>query len=320
MIRLRKTIKPQNPIFIAAWPGMGNVSLKAAIFLKEKLKAVPFADFDIREFFYPTDVLIEEALIKVPSLPEAKFYYWNDKNEKNDLIIFISDAQPQQEKIISYAQKILDFISKLNVKMVFTFAAMPLPIDHLQKPAVWFSAANKQLLEQFKGFNIKPLTTGAISGLNGLFLGLAKEYKLPGICLLGEIPLYTIQIENPKASLAVLEVLKNVLNLDIDLNELQLASKVMEEEIENLIDYLKRPEEHEKPISYEEIDKIRKTLAAQSKIPNSAKKKIEELFSSALKDIAKAIELKKELDSWNVYKEYEDRFLDLFRKKEKKDN
>ncbi len=299
---------------------MGNVSLKATTFLKDKLKAVSFADFETEDFFSPTDVLIEDALVKVPRAPQAKFYFWQNKAAKNDLIIFLSDAQPAQDKILPYAKEILDFISKFNVKMVFTSAAMPLPIDHFRKPQVWVTATNKQLFEQFKKYNCQPLTTGVISGLNGLFLGLAKERKFPGVCLLGEIPLYTIQIENPKASLAVLEVLTQAFAIDIDLNELQLASKMMEGEIESLIDYLKKPEEHEMPISDEEIDRIRKTLAAQSNIPLSAKNKIEELFSLAEKDITEAAELKKELDSWNVYKEYEDRFLDLFRKKEKKDN
>jgi proteasome assembly chaperone (PAC2) family protein len=321
MIKIIKAVKAKDPIFIAAWPGMGSVSIKAAAFLKDALKAVDFADFDAEGYFSPSDVTIEEAVVKIPASPQAKFYYWQNKSGKNDLIIFISEAQPPQEKILDYAQKILEFVLTFKVKMVYTFAAMPLPIDHLQKPQVWCAATHKRLIEQFVRFNAKALTTGAISGLNGLFLGQAKEYKLPGVCLLGEIPLYTVQIENPKASLAVLEVLKKAISIDVDLNELQLASKIMEEEIEHLIDYLKQLlEEHEKPISEEEIDKIRKTLAAQSKIPESAKKKIEELFNLAKNDIAKANELKKELDIWNVYKDYEDRFLDLFRIKEKKDN
>ncbi|MDP2938634.1 MAG: PAC2 family protein [Candidatus Omnitrophota bacterium] len=321
MIKIQRNIKAKNPIFIAAWPGMGSVSLKAAIFLKEKLKAFPFAEFEAKDFFYVSDILIEDTLVKVPTFPQAKFYYWQNKKGKNDLIIFISEAQPSPDKILPYTKEILDFISTFKVRMIYTFAAMPLPIDHLQKSQVWVTATHKGLAEQFKKFNVKPLTTGMISGLNGLFLGLAKEQKFSGFCLLGEIPLYTIQIENPKASLAVVEVLNKELNLEIDLNELQLAGKIMEEEIEHLIDYLKHPlDEHEKPISDEEIEKIRKTLAAQSRIPESAKKKIEELFNQSHKDITKAADLKKELDSWNVYKEYEDRFLDLFRKKEKKDN
>ncbi len=321
MIKVLKNISPKNPIFIAAWPGMGNVSLKAATFLKDALKATAFADFAAEGFFFPTEIAIEKAVVKMPPSPQARFYYWQNKSGKSDLIIFISEAQPPQDKIIPYTERIFDFISRFKVKMVFTFAAMPLPIDHLQKSQVWVSATHKSLVEQFKKYNALPLTTGAISGLNGLFLGLARGHKFPGVCLLGEIPLYTIQIENPKASLAILEALKKTINLDLDLNGLQLATKIMEDEIENLIDYLKEPrEEHEKPISDEEIDRIRKTLAAQNKIPDSVKKRIEELFVLSQKDITKAIELKKELDSWSVYKDYEDRFLDLFRKKEKKDN
>jgi hypothetical protein len=50
------------------------------------------------------------------------------------------------------------------------------------------------------------------------------------------------------------------------------------------------------------------------------KEKIEKLFEQAKADIAKANELKTELDKWNVYKEYEDRFLDLFGKKKDKGN
>jgi Uncharacterized protein (ATP-grasp superfamily) len=121
--------------------------------------------------------------------------------------------------------------------MIYTFAAMPLPIDHLRKPQVWVAASAKQIIEQFRKFNCQPLTSGTISGLNGLFLGLAKEYKFSGACLLGEIPLYTIQIENPKASLAVLEVLLQAIGINIDLNDLKIAEKIMEEEIESLIDY-----------------------------------------------------------------------------------
>jgi len=52
----------------------------------------------------------------------------------------------------------------------------------------------------------------------------------------------------------------------------------------------------------------------------SIKEKIEELFSLAKSDNLKAAELKSELDKWNVYKEYEDRFLDLFKKSDGKNN
>ena len=43
---------------------------------------------------------------------------------------------------------------------------------------------------------------------------------------------------------------------------------------------------------------------------------IERLFEQALQDRSKAYELKRELDRLEVFPEYEDRFLDLFKKPE----
>ena len=95
----------------------------------------------------------------------------------------------------------------------------------------------------------------------------------------------------------------------------------MENEINKLLDYLKVPtQQGQGPIGEEEIEKIKKTLSSLTKLPASVKERIEKLFQEAEKDISKAPEIKVELDKWNVYKEYEDRFLDLFRKNKEKGN
>jgi transcription antitermination factor NusG len=95
----------------------------------------------------------------------------------------------------------------------------------------------------------------------------------------------------------------------------------MENEISKLIDFLKIGSMAQPaPIGEEEIEKIKRALSQLTKLPASVKEKIEKLFSQARTDIAKANELKAELDKWNVYKEYEDRFLDLFKKAEDKGN
>jgi predicted ATP-grasp superfamily ATP-dependent carboligase len=85
----------------------------------------------------------------------------------------------------------------VKVDKIIGFAAMPVPIEHTQEPGVWFTASDKELVDDLKKYNLHMMTEGQISGMNGLFLGLAKEKGFKGICLLGEIPLYTIHIDNP---------------------------------------------------------------------------------------------------------------------------
>lgn len=318
----KKKPRLKNPILVAAWPGMGDVALKAALYLKDKLQAVEFAEMAAGDYFHPSGVWIDNSVIHPPQQPIGKFYFYKNQKEGPDVVIFISDTQPFIEKGYAYAQEIVEFAVSLKVKMVYTFAAMPLPIEHTQVPGVHVAATKKDIFEIFANMDVKLMLTGQISGLNGLILGVAKEKGLEGVCLLGEIPLYTIQIENPMASMAALSVLAQALHIPLDLSDLQKRADQINQEIEHLIDYLKNPQEQEeeKPIDEKEIDILKKGLSESASLPDSAKQRIAELFKQAKRDLSRAIELKKELDNWNVYEQYEDSFLDLFKKPPKKQN
>ena len=317
-IYLTITKKPRlrKPILSCAWPGMGEVAFKLGTYLRDTIKMEEFATLEAPELFPPTGIWIEKNLIQLPKSGVGKFYFHKSKSAACDVILFLSDAQPLLEHSVEYCKKILSVSRELKVKRVITFAAMPQAIDHTAAPEVWYSATSKEIVDELKNLNIglKVLVSGQVSGLNGLFLGIAKEQAMEGICLLGEIPLFAIQIENPKGSLAILEKLAKILKIEVDETGLREQVKFMEQEIDKLINFIQSPEQYSGPISQEEIEKIKKSLSLGTKLPQSARIKIEKLFSEAKQNIVKATELKKELDAWNIYKEYEDRFLDLFKK------
>jgi len=315
MIKSILSPRLKSPVMICAWPGMGEVAIKAALYLKENLAFKEFARLETPEYFEPSGVLVKNGVLDLPKLTGGVFYFYKNPKKDNDIILFISDAQPNLGNSVHYAEEIIAFAEKQKVKRMYTFAALTVPIDHTQNSKVWMAAASKKLLEGFKDLNIKTLNEGQISGLNGLILGIAKSKNIEGACLLGEIPIYTIQIENPKASLVMLETLNTHLGLGLNFDALKEKVKFVEEEINKLIGYIKGELPANMPLSEEEIERIKKELAAFTKLPESARKKIEELFKLAAGDLTKATELKNELDTWSVFKDYEDRFLDLFRKK-----
>ncbi|MBI4706846.1 MAG: PAC2 family protein [Candidatus Omnitrophica bacterium] len=319
-IKITKRPRLRKPYLIIAWPGMGEVAFKAVTFLVENLKAEEFAEIIPEEFFYLTGSVIKDGVLSVPQMPQNKFYFWKNKNGKNDLIIFLSNAQPDLMKAEEYSRRIIEFARLYKVDTVVGFASMPQPIEHAHEPGVWYTSTSAELNTFLKKYNFRNLSEGQISGMNGLFLGIAKREGLNGFCLLGEIPLYTIQIENPRASLAVLGAFAKIFGIQLDLSSLKEQAYVMENEINKLLDYLKLGPQGMGPIGEEEIERIKKTLGQLTKLPLSVKEKIEKLFSAAKGDLAKASELKVELDRWNVYKEYEDKFLDLFRKAKGKSN
>jgi hypothetical protein len=332
---ISKKLRLKKPYLIAAWPGMGEVAFKAANYLVEELKAIEFANIKSEEFFYLSGSAVSKGLLDLPDLPQGKFYYWKNpatrrggsaknfggKVASNDLIIFLSNAQPDLSKADSYSKIIISLAKSLKVESVVSFASMPQATDHNQESHLWFAATDKKMKESLAKFNFNELADGQISGMNGLFLAMAKKAGLKGFCLLGDIPLYTIQIENPKACVAVLEGLGKVLNITINLQPLKDQARSMMVEINKLLDYLNLGASGQSaPIGEEEVELIKKTLSQLTKLPVSVKEKIEKLFEESRIDILKANELKVELDKWNVYKEYEDKFLDLFRKNNDKGN
>jgi hypothetical protein len=146
---------------------------------------------------------------------------------------------------------------------------------------------------------------GHISGLNGLMLGYAGERGIGSVCLLATMPQYAIGLPNPRATKAIIEALQKTLRFNISLEELDELAHDMDEKMalieEKVKDVFTMDKEDAGPVG------------SGKKVPEYIMDKVEKLFQEARLDRAKAIFLKKELDRWDLYKVYEDRFLDLFR-------
>lgn len=318
MVKQLSNPRLKNPIFIAAWPGMGEVAFRSAMFLKEAMNFKVFAKIEAHDFFKPAAVSVEKGIVSIPNPPAGLFYYYKGR-EGPDIVIFLGQAQPPLEHAEAFSEAVVNFVKKYKPALILTFAAKPESIDHKKSPSLWLAATHAPVLNRFKKTKVKALRKGHVSGLNGIILGVAKNKGLKGACILAEIPFYTVQIENPKATAAVLELVSAYFEIKINIASIWKRAKFIEKEIDKLIRYLKGEAKPEgpTPLSEEDVNRIKKDLAAYTKVPQSAREKIEELFKKANKNIAAAGELKRELDGWNAYAEYEDRFLDLFRKEDR---
>lgn len=309
-IRLYKEPKLRDPYLIAAWPGMGYVALGVAGYLSKKLEAERLGEIEPFDFFYQANVLFKDSVVEIPKLPENKFYYWKNEAAENDLIIFLGEAQPPAEKGYELADRVLDVAELFGVKRIYTSAATLTNINHTKEPKVFGVANHASLVKYLKNYDVVSMGEGHISGLNGLLLGVAKERGIKGVCLLGEIPVYAVQIQNPRSSAAILNILTRMLSVQIDMSELGELAQQTEAKLSKLIEQLRQSGP---PVNQETIEGI-KGETSEPEVPQSARRKIERLFKEAERDRSKAIELKAELDRWGLFSEYEDRFLDLFKR------
>ena len=75
MIKEINSPRLKSPLFIAAWPGMGEVAYRGALFLKEVMGFKMFAKLEAGRFFKPAAVVVEKGIINLPAIPAGFFYY-----------------------------------------------------------------------------------------------------------------------------------------------------------------------------------------------------------------------------------------------------
>jgi hypothetical protein len=298
---------------VAAWPGMGNVALTAVNYLKDKLGATALGELTSADFFAPTGALVANQIILPPERPNNQFYYFSSPQCKNDILFFVGSVQPLPHREYEFAVELLRIAKLWGVTLVLTTAAAPSDMNYKDSPRVFAVPNDASLLKKLMEYKVHFMSEGNIAGLNGLLISAARNSGLDGICLLGEIPFFTAQIEFPKAAIKVLDILTKLLGVKIDLVDLELYAAKKEKEIAPLAAILSRstPEAEKEGVEEEKI-----VPDSEKDVSRATRAKIEKLFRDAETDgnYKTKMMLKEELDRWGLFEEYQDRFLDLFRK------
>ena len=311
-----------HPWLVAVWPGMGHVALSAGYYLMSKLGMSQFAELSTEGVFDVDAAIVKKGLIQPPHLPRSRLFSWKAPAGGRDMIVFIGESQPQLGKF-EFCRQLIDFSHQHGVQRVFTFAAMATDMQPGSEARVFAAATDQSLLDELQSLgndgasNLQLLEDGHVGGLNGVLLAAAIENRMPGVCLLGEMPHIFIQTLYPKASLAVLRLFTKLAAIDLDLAELAQHAEATEHRLANLVQELQRrmqAEQHEIPGEEPGEDwKSADPWKLDEGLSESDRQHIESLFQAAKEDRSRAFELKNELDRLGVFAEYENRFLDLFK-------
>ena len=305
-----EVITLNKPWLVAVWPGLGQVALSAGYYLLAKLGMHYIAEFSPLELFEVEHVEVKKGLVQLGRLPRSRFFVWKGPPEAHDIVIFLGEAQPPLGRL-AFCQKLVEFAKKLDVRRVFTFAAMATSMDLEAESRVFGAATDEEGLKELTRYDLEVLTDGQIGGLNGVLLGIAANNGLRGTCLLGEIPRVVANLPFPKASLAVLSTFTKMAGIKVDLSELSEQAESVGGQLRELFARL-QAEMKEQAEAAEESEGP-EFPPPEEKLAPEDQQHIETLFEQARNDRSKAYVLKRELDRLDVFKEYEDRFLDLFK-------
>jgi uncharacterized protein (TIGR00162 family) len=204
---------------ICGFPGSGYVGKLAIDHLIHELNASHLADIYSNTF--PPQVMIKPDGT-VDLIKNAMFYYESPTSPSLNMMFLTGDSQPSNpDAEYLLAETILEIASKFSVLHVYALAAYITGV-FVQKPRVFCTASDMESLRSINTSDIAVMDGGAITGMNGLIIGLAKLKGMRGTCLLGETSGYVV---DAKASRSILEVLTTRLGIEISMDALDARAK-----------------------------------------------------------------------------------------------
>ena len=207
------------PTLICGFPGSGYVGKLAIDHLIHELNASHLVDIYSNTF--PPQVMIKPDGT-VDLIKNAMFYHESHTSPSLNMMFLTGDSQPSNpDAEYLLAETILEIASKFSVRHVYALAAYITGV-FVQKPRVFCTASDMESLRSINTPDIAVMDGGAITGMNGLIIGLAKLKGMRGTCLLGETSGYVV---DAKASKSILEVLTTRLGIEISMDALDARAK-----------------------------------------------------------------------------------------------
>ncbi len=241
-----KRVKMKDPILIEGLPGVGNVGKLVAEHMIHELHAERI--IEIYSWHFPPQVLVNnDGTVRL-----CKNEIYACKSGKHNLLILTGDQQSvTNEGHYLIAERLLELAQQYAVSRIYTLGGYG--IGQLVERQVVLGAANEpELVEEMKRYGVEfreEEPGGSIVGASGLLLGLGKMRGFPAVCLLGLTSGYLV---DPKSAQAVLKILCQALDLEIDMQALEDRAEEMERVVERLkeMEQAQIPKRREEELGY----------------------------------------------------------------------
>jgi len=216
-----------EPVLVEGLPGVGHVGKLAAEYLLEELDSELVRR--VYSTHFPPQVSVEDGRTQLAC---AEFHHV--EADGRDLLVLTGDHQAG-DGVGHYrlTECFLDVAESFGVGRAYALGGVPTG-ELIEEYAVLGAATDAANVESLTDAGVEfreDEPAGGIVGVSGLLLGLGERREMPVACLMGETSGYLV---DPKSARAVLEVLQELLDFDVDYATLEERAEEMEEVVKKI--------------------------------------------------------------------------------------
>jgi len=251
-----------SPVLVAAfegWNDAGDAASGAVEHLELVWDAQPLTELDPDDYYdfqvnRPTVSLVDGVSRRI-TWPTTRFSYCRPPGAEFDLVL-MHGIEPNM-RWRAFCRELLAVIRELGVHTVVTLGALLSDTPHTRATQVSGTAYDA---ESARRFDLERSRYEGPSGIVGVLQDACVASGIPAISFWAGVPHYVSQPPNPKATLALLHRVEEVLDVPIPLAELPQQSdewqKLVDEmaaEDEEVTEYIRNLEERDDEIDRSEM-------------------------------------------------------------------
>ncbi|HWX44150.1 MAG TPA: PAC2 family protein [Solirubrobacteraceae bacterium] len=232
----------RDPAMVCAfegWNDAGDAASTAVRFLATALGAERFAHVDTEEFydFQANRPRIRFAAEGTDSAPARREIEWPSvevyevivPDAPRDLVL-VQGVEPSL-RWRSFSALIVELAEALGVRLVITVGALLADVPHTLPVAMTGFASDPTLTKRLGAAGSPPSRYEGPTGIVGVLHSAASEAGLPAMSLWASVPHYVAAAPSPKAALALVRRLEDLVGVSVDAEELEEAASNYERQV-----------------------------------------------------------------------------------------
>ncbi|OLT47207.1 carboxylate--amine ligase [Gordonia sp. CNJ-863] len=242
----------RRPILLAAfegWNDAGDAASSAVEHLALEWDARPLADIDSDEYYdfqvnRPTVKQVDGVTRRI-EWPTTSISYCSPRGADRDIVL-VRGIEPNM-RWRAFCAEIVDLAQELEVETTVMLGALLADTPHTRPVPVTGTAYSS---ESAARYNLAESRYEGPTGITGVLQDLFVQAGLPAVSFWAAVPHYVSTPPNPKATVALLTRVEEVLDIEVPLSTLpeqaeewERAVTEMTEDDEEIADYVRGLEE-----------------------------------------------------------------------------
>jgi proteasome assembly chaperone (PAC2) family protein len=212
------------------WNDAGDAASAALSFVGASLGAARFARIDPEEFFdfqatRPRIRLVDGRTREI-SWPEIEVFSARIPRAPRDLIL-LQGAEPSM-RWRSFCALIMDLAEALGTQMVVTLGALLADVPHSRPVNITGLSSDPGLIDNL---SLSSASYEGPTGIVGVLHDACQRAGMPSASLWASVPHYVAAAPNPKAALALVRKLEQLVGVSVDASDLESAAGDYERQV-----------------------------------------------------------------------------------------